>query len=218
MKRAIVGLMLMFGLSAGPSWAGDALSFDDFWVAPSAGTLGVGVEAGYRWNENWGARADIYGASMPFTYHESNYDLHNRLTLLNAGVTADYYPFEGNFRVSGGVRVAANKIEGSVKNLKKHSNGSTTIIEDPLTDFTVRQNAIQPYLGTGYSVKLQDRVSLNFDLGALYAGTPSLSVDSRAHLFGFTRREINNEIEKARDRIAPFKFYPVVQIGLKVQF
>jgi hypothetical protein len=87
-----------------------------------------------------------------------------------------------------------------------------------LTDYTVRQNTIQPYIGTGYSVELKERVSLNFDLGALYAGSPDLSVNSHAEKFGFTRRQINREIEKQRDRLAPFQVLPVVQVGLTFKF
>lgn len=217
-KSMVAGLALALGAGS-PAWAGDPLSFEQAWVAPTAGTLGPGIEGGVRWNEYWGARASVNAFSLGFTYHQKKYDLDDRMRLLNAGLTADYYPFGGDFYVSGGVRIAANRIEGRMFNLKdRKKNGSINIIDDPLTKFTVSQNTFQPYLGAGYSIQLEERVTLNFDFGALYAGTPQLSVNSHADRFGISRREINNAIDRARDRIAPFKVYPVAQIGLRFNF
>jgi len=223
MKRAIASMAMVLSVLAGPARAADVLfpdnlSFEKSWLTPNISTLGVGVEGGYRWNERWGGRVGINGLSANFTYHDKDADLINKLMLLNAGVTADYYPFAGDFRVSGGVRLSANKIDGKLRNLTKRGKNFTVIIDDPLTNYTVRQNAIQPYLGAGYSVQLQQRVSLNFDFGALYAGSPELSVRSQAEQFGFTRHQINREIERQRNRLAPFQVYPVVQIGLTVKF
>lgn len=218
MKRAAAVLAMVLSALAAPAFAADALSFERYWVTPNAGTLGIGIEGGYRWNEYWGARASLNGGGLTFTYHDKDADLINRTMLLSAGVTGDYYPFAGDFRVSAGVRLSANKIDGEMRNLKKHGKNYTITIDDPLTDYTMRQNAVQPYIGIGYSVEIKQRVSLNFDLGALYAGTPSLSVRSNAEKFGFTSDQINNEIERQRDRLSHFPVYPVAQIGLTIEF
>ncbi len=170
------------------------------------------------WNDDWGVRAGINGASFNYTYHDNKSDLLNKASLLSAGVTGDYYPFADDFRVSAGVRLSANKVDGKLRNLVKHGKNYSITIADPLTHYTVTQNPVQPYLGIGYAAQLKDRVALNFDLGALYAGSPDLSVRSHADRYGFTRRQIDNEIEKQRDRIAPFTVYPVVQVGLKIDF
>lgn len=203
--------------------AADAVSvFDDVTWSLNFGTLGPGIEAGYRFDRNWGVRAGINGATGKFVWHDHNSDLHNRMMLLSTGLTADYYPYEEGFRLSAGARLSAGKIDGKLRNLEgKVKNGGTTFhitVADPLTHYTVRQNPIQPYLGVGYSVKVKERLSLELDFGALYAGTPSLSVSSRAERFGFTREQIRNEVERARDRISPYQVYPVVQVGLKFKF
>lgn len=209
---------MMFSAFACPALAEDTLSFESFTLTPNVGTLGPGIEGGWRLNENWGARAGINGFATKFTYHDKDSDLVNKLMLLNAGVTADYYPFQGNFRLSGGVRASANKITGKVLNLRKHSRHVSVIIADPLTNYTLRQNTIQPYIGTGYQLEIKERVSLNLDFGMLYAGAPDLSVHSRAERYGFTPRQINREIDKARNRLAPFQVYPVVQLGFNIKF
>jgi hypothetical protein len=218
MKLPALAFGLLASLAAGPSLAGEDLAYDRFFIIPNVSTLGAGIEAGYRWNENWQVRAGISGFSTSYVYHDRNSDLPSTLTLLNAGVTVDYFPFAGDFHLSGGVRLSANKIEGKVRNMEGRIGSTDVFVEDALTDFTVRQNVIQPYLGVGYSVPVNERVSLNLDLGALYAGTPQLSYNSRATELGFSRDQIRNEAERARNRIAPFKVLPVVQVGLKVQF
>jgi hypothetical protein len=227
MKQIIWGLAFLLATAgaearaAGPS-PYDQLTYDQVTWAVNFGTLGPGIEAGYRFNENWGARAGVNGFAGNFTYHDHNSDLVNRMTLLSAGLTVDYYPYAGDFRLSAGARASASKIEGKVRNLDATvKNGGMSFhrfIDDPLTNFTVTQNPLQPYIGAGYSVKLKERLSLDFDLGVLYAGTPDLDVRSRAGRFGFTHDQIQREIERARDRIAPFKVDPVVQVGLKFSF
>lgn len=219
MKFLVRMLSLLAPLVAGPAFAADDLAYDRFFLMPNVSTLGAGVEAGHRMNETWQVRAGINGLSTNYVYHDKDSDLHSRLTLLNGGLTVDYFPFAGDFYLSGGARLSANKIEGKVRNLHgKLKSGADVVVDDPLTSFTVKQNTIQPYIGTGYSVKIKDGVSLNFDLGALYAGTPDLDVNSRAYKLGFSRRDIRREIERAQNRIAPFKVYPVATVGLKFEF
>lgn len=214
--RVLAGLM---PLLAAPALADDDPAYDRFFLMPNVSTLGLGVEGGYRMNESWQLRAGINGGGGHFVYKRKDYDLNADATLLNAGLTVDYFPFAGDFYVSGGLRFSANRVEGKVKNLTgKLKGGSTVFVPDPLTDYTATQNVIQPYLGGGYSVRIKQNVSLNFDLGAVYAGTPHLDVDSRAHKLGFSKKDIRREIERAQNRIAPFKVLPVVQVGLKFDF
>lgn len=217
-------LAAMLPLLVGSALAGSALADDDpvydrFFLMPNMSTLGAGIEGGYRMNEYWQVRVGVNGYSDAFVYKRGNYDLHSRLSLLNAGVTVDYFPFAGDVYLSGGARLSANSVGGKVKNLHgKLKGGGDIFVPDPLTDFTVRQNVIQPYLGAGYSLKVRDGVSLNFNLGALYAGKPDLDVDSRAHRLGFSKKDIRAEVERAQSRLSPFKVYPVVQVGLKFEF
>ena len=225
MKRAILALAATFVLGALVTTAASAdewSNVDALTWTPTVGTLGPGLEAGYRLDDHWGIRGSVNGLAGRFVYHDKNSDMPSRLLLLSTGLTADYYPYGGAFRVSAGARLSAGRIDGKLENLEgKVKAGSSTLtifVEDPLTTFTIRQNPLQPYIGAGYSMKIRDRLTLDFDLGALYAGTPDLSVNSHANRFGFSRDQIRGEVERARDRLAPFKVYPVVQVGLNFRF
>ena len=218
-----IGSCLAFGVSlAGVAHAGDGFPGDEFFMTPNVSTLGPGIEAGIRLNDQWGLRAGINGMRYSYVYHDKKADLESTLTLLNGGVTVDYYPWSDGWRLSGGLRVSANEIRGRVKNLRgKVRFGSRDVIvfvDDPLTTFKVTQNPVQPYFGAGYSVKLKDRVSLDFDLGLLYSGKPDLDVTSHAYRYGFTRRQIERETARYQDRISPFQVYPVIQVGLNIRF
>lgn len=218
--KFLLGLLAAMALMlAAPAFADDDPAYDRFFIMPSVSTLGAGIEAGYRFDRQWQVRAGVNGLAGNFVYKRNDYDLHSRVSLLNAGVTVDYFPFANDFYLAGGARLSANRIEGKVKNLHgKLKNGANVFVPNPLTNYTVTQNVIQPYLGAGYSLKIRQGLSLNFDLGALYTGTPHLDVDSQAHKLGFSRKDIRREIERAQNRISPFKVYPVVQVGLKFEF
>jgi Outer membrane protein beta-barrel domain len=221
MKSAwlIAALATLLGSDA---YAGDDPVYDRFFFGPTLGTLGTGVEAGYRIDDNWRVRADIAGLRGSLLYKANRADVDANIKLLSGGLTFDYFPTAGNLYVSGGARLSASRISGSLKNLSAtaHVAGHRfdIFMADPLTDFSVRQNAIQPYIGVGYAVPLTARTSLNIDFGALYAGSPDLSVNSRATRFGFTQHQIDREIQHQQNRLNPFKFLPVAQVGLKFSF
>ena len=86
-------------LAAVPALAADDLAYDRFFLLPNVSTLGAGIEAGYRWNENWRARVGINGFSTSYVYHDRNSDLDSRIALLSGGVTVDYFPIAGVLHV-----------------------------------------------------------------------------------------------------------------------
>ncbi len=211
-------LACVAALMAGPALAGDPAS-DRYFLIPNVSTLGAGIEAGYKIDHSWRARLGLNAGAVDFTYQQKKYDLHNRVSLISGGVTFDYRPTASNFYVSGGLRLSGNAVDGRVRNLTgRLKNGAHVYVPDPLTRYSVTQNTVQPYLGGGYSIEVKPGLSLNFDIGALYAGTPDLDVNSRAHRLGFSRRDIRREIEQAQNRISPYKVLPVVQVGLIFKF
>jgi hypothetical protein len=221
MKQTALALAALISLS-GPALAGDGFLQDGYELYLNSGTLGTGVEANWRLDRNFGLRAGVNAGYFAFVNRDNGADLHNKAMLLNAGLTADYYPGGGDFRVSAGTRISANKVTGRVRNVVDHvklfGRDVSVTIDDPLTRYTVTQNPLQPYLGGGYSHAFSERVTLNLDLGALYTGVPNLDVVSHAGRLGFSDRQIQAEIDKAVRRSRDYQFYPVVQIGFKVTF
>ena len=239
MKSSVATLAALAPLIGAPAQAADLVApqpaasgveiadpaYDRFFIMPNLSTLGAGVELGYRIDPSWQVRGGINGLAGSFVYRDKDSDLHNKVRLLNGGVKVDWFPYSGALKwggevyLTGGLLLSANRIQGRVKNLHgKLKSGSNVFVPNPLTTYEVTHNAIQPYIGAGYSWKVKENISLNFDLGAAYAGKPDLAVDSRAHKLGFSRRDIRREIERANNRLSPFRVYPVVQVGLKFDF
>ena len=108
MKTRIGMLSLVASLLAAPALAEDDPAYDRFFLMPNLSTLGAGLEGGHRANEHWQVRAGVNGFAGSFVYKRSDYDLHSRLSLLNAGITVDYFPFAGDFYLSGGARLSGD--------------------------------------------------------------------------------------------------------------
>lgn len=215
MRIAILSSLMMAAL------AGFAFA-DDLTLTPQVSTLGVGIGAEKRLNDAWAARFDVSGASFSFSYAANKSDTDNRARLFSLGAVVDYYPYEEGLRLSGGVRLSGSYVTGRLSNLErqygKGKDAVTVIIRDPLTTYKITQNPVQPYLGIGYNLKIRERLSLSFDLGALYGGQPDLDVVSHADKYGFTEQQIQNEIRKQQERLDAYQVYPVVQVGMTYRF
>lgn len=196
--------------------------FDQARFSAKAGTLGTGVEGDWRLDPFWGVRAGLFAGRINFDWHDKRADLKNQATFLNGQLTADYYPWQDGFRLSGGVVVSASQIKGRVYNInrtvKAFGRKVTVTVPDPLTRYTVTANPVQPFIGAGYSHPISERISLDLDVGALYAGEPNLDVVSHAGRLGFTKRQIDAEIAKARARASDYQFMPVIGLGIKIKF
>ncbi|MEL6962325.1 MAG: hypothetical protein AAFO01_06185 [Pseudomonadota bacterium] len=80
-------------------------------VSPAVSTLGLGLEAGARLNDNFGLR--FGGNWLGFEYDgvEGDLDYDADVTLASLGALVDYHPFSGGFRVSGGLRFNFNQAD-----------------------------------------------------------------------------------------------------------
>ena len=88
----------------GPADGGSTIS-----VAVTAGTLGIGPEAGWRFSDHVGIRgnATFLGFSRDLTVDDNDYNA--ELKLKSFGAMVDVHPFGGSFRVSGGARINRNR-------------------------------------------------------------------------------------------------------------
>lgn len=199
-----------------------------FTLGPNVSTLGIGAEAGYRINRNFGLRGGANYFSWSTNREIDGIDYDADLRLASGGIVGDYYPFGGGFRISGGVRISGNQVD-LVAN-----PGATAQVEIGGTTYTGSQigrldgelsfNRVAPYLGLGYEANVTDALSISFDAGALWQGRPDVSLRAAppAGAPPALVDRINADVERERrnieDDLKAFQFFPVVSVTAKYRF
>jgi len=192
-----------------------------------AGTLGGGVELSYALSQRAALRlnADGYNFKQTSTYDNIDYDM--KLKLRTASLMGDWFPFANNFRISAGAMFNGNKL--TLKGLP--TNGFYTINGIPYStaqieslDAAVDFNKAAPYFGIGYGRAMKSGLSLIFDAGVMFQGSPKSKVDVTCGPLAppaqCAQAQSDAQAEQSRldESLHSFKYYPVISLGLAYTF
>lgn len=197
-------------------------------VGVTAGSLGVGPEIGYRFNQHVGVRANggFLGVDHSFSSGGIDYDGHAKLS--SGGVILDVYPLGGGFRISAGARY-----NGTDGNVRATPNGPTRIgslVFTPEQIGTITGRAdlreFAPQLTLGYGGKLRKGLAFTVEAGALFQGavrirdfTSNGTLATDPTIAGTTyRNELAKQRQKLQDSANDYQVYPILQFGLKYRF
>ena len=229
----LASLVLGLVLVAGPARAQDG------W-APSlllkGGTLGIGPELDVRVpSTRFGVRVDIEGLGLSghdlinwkIAHSEPAYAYDARLRysgvvrLLNGGLTGDWYPFGGHFRLSAGLVINGNQADVHALPVGTLRVGTTTITGavPGRTDSHIMFNAVAPVVGFGYSALVFGRMRVSLDAGAMVEGNPHLSGTFSGPLVMLP--SLHEDAERERQLIQRrlnYPVYPVLMLGVGWQF
>ncbi|HET7199328.1 MAG TPA: hypothetical protein VFI80_00735 [Burkholderiales bacterium] len=192
-----------------------------------AGTLGGGVELSHALGPHTGFRvnADAYNRTQSRTEDNIEYDA--KLKLQTTSLSLDLFPFANNFRITAGAIVNGNKLtmHGQPTGGTFVINGTTYNASDVGSlDAKVDFKRTVPYFGIGYGRPINSGLSLIFDLGVLFQGSPKSHIDATcgAATPPATCTQIQSDAaaEQARldDSLHSFKYYPVISLGLAYTF
>lgn len=225
--RALAGSALLIGLglsAMAPALAGQAYA--------GVGLPGLLVGYAHTVNSQLGLRADAGGSgSFRRDGRESGIDYqgtarYNRLALL-----ADYHPFGGGFRLTGGVTLNDARLR-----LKSQFDGVATVTLNGQTitpsagdylNAEVRFPKLTPYLGLGWGH--QERpAGLGFvaDLG-VSVGTAKLKTDTNivgktysngAGSYTVTQADVDSKTQDLRDNVGKVKLLPHLAVGLSYRY
>lgn len=207
------------------------MSSKKFAVGPIVNTAGIGIEGRLGIQDNLFLRASVRG----FTYSEQmgiKGELHfkPKLTLLTVPVMLDYHPIDNSgFYVSGGVAYNGNKLSAkAVPSAPITLYGRTyTTAEIGSVGASLKfGNAVAPIMSIGYdnSLTSDSSVTVNMEIGAMYAGKPKLKVSSTGIVGNALRanglhdditREAKSELKKVEKYL---KWYPLLGFGVKFNF
>lgn len=219
--RAVAGALAVAAmLGAGGAAAADGGVWS---VGVSGGTLGISPEVGYRFGEHGGLR--LNGGFLDYDRSEEidDIDYDGTLKLNSVGLMADWYPFGGSFRISGGARSSKNRIDLSAEPTANIEIGDDTFTpaEVGRLDGRVDFKNFTPTVTLGWGGKFRSGFAVGFELGVMMQGSPQLSLAASGGTLsndpGFLA-ELETERQEAEEDADDFKLWPVLQLHFTYRF
>jgi hypothetical protein len=195
------------------------LKAQDYAASIKISTLGASIE-GYRsFSSQFNARLGVAVFSYTANNFKSSdsYSANADLKLLSITALADWFPFENNLRLTGGLVVNLNKANIVLTPVKTYTQGNIQYTPDKLgqlnADLTF--NKVAPYLGIGLGNPTSGArgFGFTFDVGTFFQGGPKATM-SATKLLGPSASQ-SGQLE---DNLKWFKFYPVISVGLFYKF
>jgi hypothetical protein len=208
-------------LPGGPARA----ALDEWALGFKAGTLGIGPEL----TTNLAPDLHLRGSVLWFELDVDDVEFDNieydaSLDLLNSMLLLDWYPFAGEFRISGGVLFNGTDVSLDATPAGPVQIGNAVYL--PADIGSIRGDAdfddVAPYVGIGFGRPLSSdrRWGLTADIGVAYIGSPNVDLsvtgplaDNPILLAGLAEKE-----EEIEDDLDNFKFYPVLALTLYYRF
>ncbi len=198
-------------------------------VYAKAGTLGFGGGVGIGITDSLRGRVGYttYKISKDVTETDVNY--HGDLKLGGAEALLDWHPFEGTFRITGGLVFNRNKITVD----GKPSNGTYTINDNTYTaaevgslDGDIKFKSTAPYIGIGWGdvAKKEGHFSFVADIGVMFQGSPDakLNVSCGTAVPTATCDQLHSDVAEEQSKLnhdlSSYKYWPVIDIGLAYRF
>ncbi len=215
MKRmSVILLTIVFALFvAVPAMA------QDYAVSAKVGTMGANLEAIRSFSSSFNVRLGVADLSYNANNVASNDQLtmNGDLKLLSLTALADWFPFQGSFRLSGGLIVNLNKISMTMIPVKTYNSGNIIYTPDILGQINadVTFNKAAPYLGIGFGNPTagSSGFGFTFDLGTYYQQSPLVSMSATNLL-----QPMESQSGQLQDNLKWFKFYPVLSFGIRYKF
>jgi hypothetical protein len=168
--------------------------------------------------------------SVDRTISDTNVTYDGKLKLSNPSARLDWRVLAGGFRVSVGAVVSGTKIEATGR---PDANGTYQIGNNTysasqigsLTGTFKFGNSVAPYVGLGWGnvVGRDGHFSVLVDVGAIYAGTPSVALTANCTagaqaICSQLQTDVDAERQKLEQNLTLLKWYPVVGLGVGYRF
>ena len=231
MKQTIKGIIFAFTLTIGAmAQAADIKSVltEDVGVTVKAGVAGIGIDVTKGINDYFKVRGGYSSYSFSKTYSQDNVDYQGDLKLGGWSLLADYHPWAGGFRVTGGVYSPQHKLGASARSGVSGTyefNGNTYSTSDVNgVNLETKWDGIRPYLGIGYDGFNKVKGSGFFfstDVGVIFSGSPTVSLNgncTNAAVCSQLNSDLAAEKAKIESDVNKAKYSPVIQVGVGYRF
>jgi len=216
--------------SAGP--------FSGIAVGVRIGAAGIGFDVAtplVRQRLNLRGGASFFSYS-PSTITEDNLNINGSLKLQNADIMADFFPFHGRFRMSGGVTLYNNtglNATLTVPNGQSISVGDTSYYSDPAAPLTGTgtfnfggKTAGRVSIGTGNMLPRKGRFTFESEVGVQFFSEPTVAYTftgegCTTYIGGvytncgtIPAANVASEQTKLQNDLTDLRFFPILSIGL----
>lgn len=204
--------------------------FNNAGLSLKVGTAGLGFDLTYSFDPRFKVRTGYSFANVSQTVNSSDMNQRGDLELNNADLLADYHPWAGGFRVTGGVNVVNVHFKGHAE---KTASGYTFINGTPYSstevgsaDLDVQWHGAKPYLGIGYDgFNSSQNAGFFFttDVGVIFSGSPKVKLDttcaaSNPMICANVDQDSKAQQEQLKEDLDSIQWLPVIQVGLGYRF
>ena len=193
-------------------------------ISGKAGTLGLGGELTTGITSNVNARVGLNVLDFDYDdeFDEVEYDV--GLDFSSFSALVDWHLFDSSFRISGGLISMDHTLD-----LDATPSGNVNIGD---TEYTPAQigtlsgdveiDGIAPYIGIGWGDPMDRNKRWGFycDLGVAFTDSPDVALSANGTLASDPAFQANlaKERDEIEDNLEPFKFYPVLSLGVFYRF
>lgn len=229
-KGGVAAFALALACLAAPAASSAATA--DFAVALRAGTPGVGLDLDLGLSPSFGLRVGFAGFNINHSIDTSDVDYDGRLKLRTITGLLDWYVFNGGFHLTAGVAGNDTKLDvAGQPSQGSYTINGTTYSSSQLGSLTGELkfgNSMSPYVGFGWGNPTGEDSRFHFllDVGAIYGGTPSVTLTaecgpaapSGSPVCNQAQSDLAAEEAKLRHKADILQWYPVVNLGIAVRF
>ena len=225
--RCFGGVLIALCASIGLTQTADAA----VGMGVRAGTLGYDIDFDVSLVPTLNLRIAYNGLNYDHTVNDTAVRYDGKLKISSFSALLDWHLLPGGFRLTAGAVASGPKIEivGTPSGAGTYQIGDNTYTASQVGSLQGQikmGNSIAPYVGFGWGnvPKGVLPVTFLFDVGAIYGGTPdvSLTATCNASLPPAQCTQLQNdasvEIRKVQGNVSAIKWYPVVNVGIGIRF
>ena len=187
-----------------------------------AGTTGLGADLTVPLIGNWvNLRAGYNGLSLRPSTTQGDISYKADIQLQSVPILLDVHPFQGSFRITGGVYYNKNEVDLSATvDASTVGDGGSGFGTTNLDANISWSKEFAPYFGIGFGNAADDNlpgvVGFSLDIGAFYQGGPGVILTESSGTV--SAADLAVEAQQIEDDLDSLKFFPVVTVGIHIRF
>lgn len=214
MSKLIRNSLIAFGLTLAATTA----SAGQFYAG--GGSSGVHAGYGQKLSSRWALRGELAGGlSLRKDGRREGLDYSGRYTSQRLGGFVDYYPFDGRFRLTGGLTLNHGRAVLDGRGTQGTVNGKPVNLRNETFQVRLDYPRATPYLGIGWATA-PEHAGLGFfaDVGVLVGRFRTDADTTLVGKFGVTQADVDAELARLRQSVNKLAVMPSVSLGITYGF